>query len=96
LAIPTGITTVPSSTFGVSVSPNPASDFVMINYNLEKSDDVKLSVNNASGQLVYHNETKMTKGKNSLSVNLKKFAAGIYTVNTTIGEKTYTSKFVVK
>jgi hypothetical protein len=94
--MPTGITEVPASAFGISISPNPASEFVMINYTLEKSDAVKLNVTNSLGQSVYHYETKMSKGINSISVNLKKFSAGVYTVNTDIGENSYSAKFVVK
>ncbi|HKR03656.1 MAG TPA: T9SS type A sorting domain-containing protein [Bacteroidia bacterium] len=96
LGMPTGITEAPASTFGISISPNPASEFVMINYTLEKSDAVKLNVTNSLGQSVYHYETKMSKGINSISVNLKKFSAGVYTVNTDIGENAYSAKFVVK
>ncbi|HKR05175.1 MAG TPA: T9SS type A sorting domain-containing protein [Bacteroidia bacterium] len=96
LGITVGITEAPASTFGISVSPNPASDLVMINYNLEKSATVKLTISNSLGQTAYRYETKMTKGKNSISVNLKNYSAGIYTVNTDIGEITYSAIFVVK
>jgi hypothetical protein len=96
LGVVVGIAQVSASSIGISISPNPASDFVMINYTLEKSDAVKLTVSNELGQSVYHYQTKMTKGKNSISVNLKNFSAGVYTVNTDIGEKNFSSKFVVK
>jgi hypothetical protein len=94
--VPTGIQNIPAPASMMSIYPNPASDYVKLNYTLDKSDLVSINITNVLGQSVYQNETKMVSGSNSVNVDLKNFKAGVYFVNTTVGEKTYTSKFIVE
>jgi hypothetical protein len=96
LGITVGINQNNASSVQMTISPNPASEYATLNYNLEKAGNVQISVLDALGRSVYAEEFKMASGKNSIKIDLSTFNAGIYTVNSTIGENKFTSKFSVE
>jgi len=79
---PVTITTVsidedPSAVF-VNVFPNPTTDEITIEFNLLKTENVKINLVNTAGQTIASLELKQVKGEYKKSINLGSYANGIY------------------
>jgi hypothetical protein len=81
-----------SSLLYVSVYPNPASESISIEYNLENSSQAKIELVNLFGQIVF--EKDWLQG-NQIIINVTEFPAGIYNAVLTSGEKECAKKIVV-
>lgn len=76
--------------YDLNVFPNPASDYLQVEYSLETSENVQLELYSMSGQLVQRfSEVNGRQGAGSYSTNLTLEAienSGLYILNVTIGE----------
>ena len=71
--LPTGI---------VSLFPNPADNFIKINFNVTEEQSVfKLNVFNLSGQIVYHEILKLNSGLHTIDLNASDFSSGDYIIS---------------
>lgn len=57
-----------------SVSPNPSSDFVEVEYAGEESPDFQVGIYNEQGKLIYSSRIKQKKNK----IDVKNIRSGIY------------------
>lgn len=64
----------------VSIYPNPANEKVNIFINSPKEETIKINVINALGQVIYSSE-KEVLGEQTIQINTKNFAEGIYHIN---------------
>ncbi|HKR04158.1 MAG TPA: T9SS type A sorting domain-containing protein [Bacteroidia bacterium] len=80
----------------ISVYPNPALDIVNVLYNVEKAGIININIVDVLGQTVSHFENRAEAGSNTLTLNLDKLSAGVYSVNTIIGGNTYINKIIKK
>ncbi len=81
----------------ISIYPNPASEFVSLKYDITEAVELTIEVRNYMGQLVdSYAQKALNTGVYNLDINLSTYAAGMYTVNTVIGNKVYSNKFVKK
>jgi hypothetical protein len=81
------------STF--SLYPNPASDFTNIEFILEQNENVSISVYDMMGKVVYNNDLGNTiNGYHTQQMDFSGFQSGMYILNLTIGDNTYTKKFI--
>lgn len=71
-----------------TISPNPAKDFIVINYPLYNENKIKLSITDLEGKKVYESQLSQSK------IFLKGFPKGIYFVNVTDGKQKVVRKFV--
>jgi hypothetical protein len=79
----------------LNVYPNPASDYLTLNYSTDKAVKMDIEIRNVLGQVVNSFSKDIRNiGVNEFRVNVSDLAAGIYSVNTIIGEKAYAVKFV--
>jgi len=79
----------------ITIFPNPATNFVSLNYTVNKPVDVVIEIRNIMGQLVEsYSKRELNSGTHNFDVNLASYAAGMYTVNTIIGDAVYSNKFV--
>lgn len=86
-------------TAGVAVSlfPNPASNNLNITYTVEKPVDMIVEVRNMLGQVVESfNRSAAAKGTFTINVNVSEYSAGVYSVNTVLGNEVFSSKFIKK
>ena len=90
-----------SENFQLKIYPNPANDRVSIEYNLNTSSDVEISIYNLSGMLVhyYKNEKKLS-GSYTYSWNLtdlsqKRVQTGFYICRMKIADRVLTSKLII-
>jgi hypothetical protein len=79
----------------VSVFPNPASSNVNVSVNTGTSDILTLKLMNSLGTVVY-NQTISTSGKLNHSINVGKFAEGMYFLVLEGKNLNYTQKVTIQ
>lgn len=78
----------------VSLYPNPSNGNASIALNLVKDSEVSVSVYSATGALIGSKVYGTVSGSMNLPVDLSPYAAGIYSVNVSIGGETTVLKMV--
>ena len=80
----------------LNVYPNPVDSEVVINYNLNAESVINLKIFDASqkGTIVLIQNQRTRIGSHEWHYNFKKFPAGIYFVQLTIGKKIITKKII--
>jgi len=89
-------TIVPVKANGVitaSVYPNPATDFVILSYNIQNSSKATIRITDASGKTLIDRELTNT-GSNQTSINLKTLPAGVYYVQFITDKGTQSTRFI--
>ncbi len=85
-----------TSSFGMFVHPNPTSDVANIKIATDEAADVTVEVYNLMGAVVYTESSQnLAPGKYYYNVDVNNFAAGIYTVKTTVNNVVKTAKLSV-
>jgi hypothetical protein len=79
-ANPTVIKSNLANANSVNVFPNPTKADAYLNINLQEASKVNISVVNALGQIVLQKEADLTFGNNSVKLDTKDFASGLYNV----------------
>ncbi|HNW53898.1 MAG TPA: T9SS type A sorting domain-containing protein [Bacteroidales bacterium] len=81
----------------VSVTPNPANDFVNVDFKLDKPVNVKVSVYNLLGKEVMNKDCgKQTSGESRVTLNTSNFSSGIYFMTLQAENEKVTKKVVIK
>ncbi len=63
------------------VYPNPANDLVNISYQSDDKELIKVSLIDYSGKLIYIQKIQVGSGMNNYSLDVSKFAPGVYMLN---------------
>lgn len=85
-----------AAAIGLQVYPNPFSNQTNVYYTVEGMEDVNVRVYNLTGQEVYANDLGLqTAGQHNFQINGENFAAGMYVMNLSIGNKTVSHKLSV-
>jgi hypothetical protein len=78
------------------VYPNPVNNLATIKFQLAKSAQVNVTVTNIMGQVVYQNYLGVLgTGITRHAINTEKLPEGIYDVTLTVGDKSFTHKFLI-
>ncbi len=77
----------------VDIYPNPTMDQFVLNYNFNGSDNVTMTINSLTGQVV--RRRTISNGKGTLQMNVSDLESGVYWVRLTDGEQVEVLKFVV-
>ena len=81
---------------GLTVFPNPTTNFADVSFKLKNANNVKMEVYNAMGALVAsENAGTLAKGNHKMAFNGADLNAGLYFVNLTIGNYTVTKKITL-
>jgi hypothetical protein len=92
-----GINDLTLSSANVSVNPNPAKDFVNINFNLTKAANVKVTVYNILGtEVLSKSYGKLISGDSKLTLNTSSLNSGIYFFTIQAGNDRITKKIIVE
>lgn len=78
------------------VFPNPFSDVVNIQLNLEAATDVNIRVMNAMGQVIATQEYDGVVGNRIIPFDGSNLANGVYTIHMTVGDKLVTKKVMLQ
>ncbi len=87
---------VSSKKLDINVFPNPTTDIISINYNLDESTQLTLKVTNLQGQIVLKNIFEKMSGFQNDSLDLSNQASGLYFINLATETGNYTSKVMKK
>lgn len=83
---------------GFSLFPNPASDVMQLNYNIDQSSDVQISMVDAKGRTVMiSSETGVSAGAKSLNIDLQQhnLVSGVYVLNIKLNNENINRKVTV-
>lgn len=78
-----------------TVFPNPASDMTNIQFELNESANVTITLVNALGQTVYVNNMGETSGQQTVEISTADLEEGIYLVNLQVGDQVITKRISV-
>ena len=104
-AVEVKLTTDPESTVGVlditkadvqlNLYPNPTSDVCTLTYSLQETQNVKVSVYNTLGELVYLESLNASIGNNHHTVSIGSLSQGNYTMKVDFKNGTVTKKLTI-
>lgn len=94
IASPTGIQEAESSFDNLDVYPNPASNYVNVNFSLKEYKTVKIALYDLAGQTVYQDEYDNIKDKQA-SLDLSNMSAGTYILKFELPEGNTFRKIIV-
>jgi len=77
-----------------AVFPNPAKNFVHLQYELKQNTESTISLYNVFGQKVYEQEILSSAGKNQESIDIEKNPAGVYMLRLALENETVHYKFI--
>jgi len=75
--------------------PNPASEFVYLNFNSTTEGSVNIQIVNSIGQLVKQHPVNTIKGHNQFKIQVADIRPGMYIVRINKGDLNLTRKFVI-
>lgn len=78
---PTGIRKLNASQMNVTLYPNPTNGITTVKVNTVKGGEAKLAVVNTLGQLVLEKQITLNEGANTIQIDAKDFASGIYNIS---------------
>jgi len=92
----TATTTVSPEAFKFEVTPNPATGFTMVNFELEQRENVRIDLYNVVGTLISQADLgDVATGTYNQNIALDNLSPGIYLVSLRAGDKVATQKLVV-
>ncbi|MBA2613152.1 MAG: T9SS type A sorting domain-containing protein [Bacteroidetes bacterium] len=77
------------------VYPNPAADEATVFLTALNDQEIKLTVTNSIGQMVYNKKYKLNAGSNNVSLDCKNLAAGVYIVVMESDKNKQTKKLII-
>ena len=81
----------------ISITPNPAKNYVVIRFNAEKDTDVSIWLYDNTGRIILSNKQKVFKGMNNILLeNLNKYSNAVYQLKIQINENTISKKLVIR
>nr|MBP6513271.1 T9SS type A sorting domain-containing protein [Bacteroidia bacterium] len=90
----TGIAQNSSSNNILNLYPNPSSDQLNIDLNLNERLSGQINITNLLGESVYNSIQEPSANVKTIQINIKDWQTGMYFVNLIQGNKTSTLKFV--
>ncbi len=75
-----------------SISPNPATDYVICNYSSSSSTQIQIILTDMAGRIITEMNKKVEEGSNQIGLNTSALAKGVYIV----GVKSLDNKFLVR
>ena len=78
----------------IETFPNPASQNVMVNVELEKAGQIQFEIYDMLGKLVYQHQTRANAGTHQSILPIDQLTRGTYLLKTTFGRNTVSKKIV--
>jgi GEVED domain/Secretion system C-terminal sorting domain len=80
----------------ITVSPNPATDYITVQLTAEHAAAVKIGLFDHSGKLVYQKNVAVSAGSNNIRLSdINSPAPGLYYIKINIGEESFTEKLII-
>ena len=85
-----------TSNVSVSIYPNPAKDFTTVSYELSNNSDVKFTLTDLSGKVVFSKTEENAKaGKHTMNIETAELANGVYTYSISLNGVIASDKIVI-
>ena len=85
-----------SAEFGLAIFPNPSSNLTYLQVNLLETSTISIEIYNNLGELVFVEQAQnLAQGNYNYTIDVTNFAAGLYTVKTTVNGTVQTDKLSV-
>ncbi|MEI6898501.1 MAG: C10 family peptidase [Bacteroidota bacterium] len=81
---------------GLSIYPNPASQFLNIEFSLNETQLVKLEMISGNGQTLYSETLRSAKGQINKHLDVASWAQGVYMLRITTDKETTSSKVIIR
>ncbi len=78
------------------VYPNPASDNVVVKYDITNKTNITVNIYNMIGQQLMTSTQEVAAGEVNIRLNVEKLPQGIYYIKSDIGKQTFTNKLIKK
>lgn len=85
---------IPNDHFGVTISPNPAGDFVHILASSKVNEVAGLTITSIDGKIVYNSSIKVGPEVNRTSIDISDLSSGFYVVKIHSGENQFSQKLI--
>lgn len=87
---------VPGQPDDLKVYPNPSTGMSSVELNLEKAEEVTMTIRDITGKIVAVRNYGVLNGANILPINTEAFESGMYTVEVMTGETMHRSQLIVQ
>ncbi len=77
-----------------NIFPNPSNDYVNIFVNSIQSNNVKLSITNLLGEVLYNEKISNQKSSIQRQISMKSYSDGMYIISITLDNKIYSKKVI--
>ncbi len=79
----------------INFYPNPVSDIALLEFDLPKSDDIQIEINDLLGQSIYlQDRGTVMSGRQNMTFDLSNFQSGIYILSVRSGDRVKSMKFI--
>jgi len=78
VVLSTDVATMHGAVSGITVFPNPSSDFINVEFNHNSEEAATIQIHNMVGEMVYKTNFTMIRGANQIVVPVSELNAGIY------------------
>jgi hypothetical protein len=89
------VSEIPESSNNHLLYPNPASEFVMLQFNSIVEGSANVQILNSTGQMVKSSSVTLTKGFNQLQISMSDVRPGMYLLKINHGELNLIKRFVI-
>ncbi|MBS1735308.1 MAG: T9SS type A sorting domain-containing protein [Bacteroidetes bacterium] len=76
-----------------SIYPNPVSENLILEWNSVEAGKAAITITDEAGRVFYNNESIVNSGNNKLTIEVAKFAKGIYNIKVKQGADSYLKTF---
>ncbi|MCK5764858.1 MAG: C10 family peptidase [Bacteroidales bacterium] len=80
----------------LDIFPNPATDALNVNFNLDNTQTVEIRLVNVTGEAIYNNVLSNVTGQINNRIDVSNFAKGIYILNISGAEGSVNKKVIIK
>ena len=80
----------------MNIYPNPVASILNVDFSLIKGDNVKIQLVDVLGKVAYSQSVNAFGGANSVKIDVKGLASGVYSLNILSGNEITSGKVVVR
>jgi Secretion system C-terminal sorting domain/Beta-propeller repeat len=93
---PTSNSNLSNNFLGFNLYPNPSTGTVFLDFEIDKSESVNITVYNTFGQIIYQKNESDTQGKYHIELDLSFASNGLYVITVEFADQISTHKLVIE
>lgn len=76
------------------IYPNPFADKILVDIRLENQEDVEIRITDVQGRMIYSDHKELESGSQTLTIDTRSFAQGVFFYEVLLGEKSWSGKVI--